>query len=133
MTKEIPIDQLVAEMGELIAAITKTETKNNIVPRFNQPKTVAYLDAEFRVHDNIPVEFKQGIFSKPASYTAKIRFANATNKDDSKKDIRGISIRLANVDGSVLWGKPGFSGLYFKRPPRAFCCQAGRFFGVYQG
>ena len=120
MTTEIPIDQLVAEMGELIAAITKAETENDIVPRFNQPKTVAYVDAEFRVYDDIPEEFRHGIFSKPGSYPAKIRFANATNKDDSKKDIRGFSVRLANIEGSVLWGKLGFQDFILNSHPALF-------------
>ena len=120
MTKEIPIDQLVAEMGELIAATTKAEAENNIVPRFNQPKTVAYLDAEFRVHGDVPAELRQGIFSKPGSYPAKIRFANATNKDDSKKDIRGFSVRLANIEGSVLWGKQGFQDFILNSHPALF-------------
>ena len=91
--------QLVDEMSQRIKAIMVAETENNIVSRFNQAKTIACLKAEFRVHDDIPEELKQGIFSRPATYPARLRFANATERDDSKKDIRGLSIRLSNVEG----------------------------------
>ena len=114
------IDQLVVEMSELIEAITLAEAENNIIPRFNQPKTIACVKAEFRVHDDIPIEFKQGIFAQATSYPALLRFANATQRDDSKKDIRGLSIRLSNVEGKVLWGEPGFQDFIFNSYPALF-------------
>lgn len=120
MKKERTIEQLVEEMGQGIEAVTTAEAENNIIPRFNQPKTIACVDAEFRVHDDIPIELKQGIFSQPGSYPAMIRFANATNKDDSKKDIRGLSIRLSDVKGEVLWGEPGFQDFVLNSYPALF-------------
>jgi catalase len=120
MKDEIPIDQLVAELSQRIEAITLAETENNVIPRFNQSKTIACVNAEFRVHDDIPEELKQGIFSQPISYPAKLRFANAINRDDSKKDIRGLSIRLANVEGPVLWGEPGFQDFLLNSYPALF-------------
>ena len=111
MKNEMPIDQLVAELNQCIEAITLAEAENKVIPRFNQSKTIACVNAEFRVHDDIPEELKQGIFSQPVSYPARLRFANATNRDDSKKDIRGLSIRLSNVEGPVLWGEPGFQDI----------------------
>lgn len=120
MKKKTTIDQIVAEMTRRIEAVTLAEAENNIIPRFNQPKTVACVNAEFRVHDNIPKELRQGIFSKPASYPAKLRFANATKRDDSKKDMRGLSIRLSNVEGSVLWGEPGFQDFVLNSYPALF-------------
>jgi hypothetical protein len=120
MKKKTTIDLIVAEMTRRIEAVTLAEAENNIIPRFNQPKTVACVNAEFRVHDNIPKELRQGIFSKPASYPAKLRFANATKRDDSKKDMRGLSIRLSNVEGSVLWGEPGFQDFVLNSYPALF-------------
>jgi hypothetical protein len=117
---KMSIDQLVAEMSDLIVSITKGETENNIVPRFNQTKTVAYVDAEFYVHEDIPEELKQGLFARPTSYPAKLRFANATNRDDSKKDIRGLSLRLSHVEGETLWGEPGFQDFILNSHPALF-------------
>lgn len=116
----MPIEEIVAEMSKLIAGITTAEATNNVVPRFNQPKTVAYLDAEFQVHQDIPDELKQGIFAISGTYPAKLRFANATNRDDSKKDVRGLSIRLSNVDGQVLWGEPGKQDFILNSHPALF-------------
>jgi catalase len=114
------IDQLVAEMTRRVEAITLAEAKNHIIPRFNQPKTVACVDAEFRVHEEIPAELRHGLFSQPTSYPATLRFANASNMDDSKKDIRGLSIRVSNVEGSVLWGEPGLQDFVLNSYPALF-------------
>ena len=113
-------DQLAAEMNQRIETITLAEAENGVIPRFNQAKTVACVTAQFHVHDNIPGELKQGLFSKPASYPAMLRFANATNRDDSKKDIRGLSIKLFHAEGKVLWGQPGVQDFIFNSYPALF-------------
>ena len=117
---EATIDQMVAEMSQRIAAITLAEAKNGIVPRFNQPKTVGCVAAEFRVHEDIPDDLKKGLFSQPAAYPAMLRFANATNRDDSKKDIRGLSIKVSNVKGPILWGQPGIQDFVLNSFPALF-------------
>ncbi len=118
--KQQAINKLVAEMIEGIEAVTSAEKENGVIPRFNQAKTIACLNTEFRVHDDIPAELKQGLFSQPGSYPAMLRFANATNRDDSKKDIRGLSIRVTNVNGPVLWGKPGVQDFLLNSYPALF-------------
>lgn len=120
MNNNQTIDQLVAEMTERIEAITRVETENNIIPRFNQAKTIACINAEFRVHDDIPKELKFGIFSKPSSYSAVLRFANATTRDDSKKDLRGLSIKLSGVKGQALWGEKGYQDFILNSYPALF-------------
>lgn len=120
MKQKMTIDQLVAEMSTAIKAISTTEIVNNRVPRFNQAKTIGCVNAEFRVHDDIPEELKYGVFAKPASYPAKLRFANATQQDDSKKDIRGLSVQLSNVEGDVLWGENGLQDFVLNSYPVLF-------------
>ncbi|WP_373499090.1 catalase family protein [Desulfococcus sp.] len=114
------IDQIVDEMNRRVAAIMLAEAKNDIVPRFNQPKTVACVRAEFRVHEDIPGELKQGLFSQPSTYPAMLRFANATKMDDSKRDIRGLSIKVSNVKGPVLRGAPGIQDFILNSYPALF-------------
>lgn len=114
------IDQLVAEMSQRVEAVTLAEAENGVIPRFNQPKSVACLTGEFRVHGDIPDELKQGLFARPASYPAMLRFANATNRDDSKKDIRGLSIKVSEVNGEVLWGEPGTQDFVLNSYPALF-------------
>jgi hypothetical protein len=118
--RQATLDQIISEMNRRIEAITLREAENDTIPRFNQPKSVACLHAFFQVHENIPGEFKQGLFAEPGSYPAKLRFANATNMDDSKKDIRGLSIKVFKVNGEVLWGRPGTQDFLFNSYPALF-------------
>lgn len=114
------IDQLVSEMNQRIAVITVREKQGDVVPRFNQPKTVACVAGQFRVHDDIPEVLRRGVFAQPATYPAFLRFANATEADDSEKDIRGLSIRLSDVEGPVLWGQPGLQDFLLNSYPALF-------------
>ena len=72
--------------------------------RFNQPKHVACLKADFSVEPDLPVELRVGLFASPQTFPAWIRFANATNQPDTEKDFRGMSIKLMRVKGSKLLG-----------------------------
>lgn len=116
------VDQLVAEMNLLTEAITSEAAKNGdgVLRRFNQPKTIACVDARFTVHADIPAHLRKGLFARPGDYPAQLRFANATQMDDSKKDIRGLSIRVTEVDGPVLWGEPGRQDFLLNSYPALF-------------
>ncbi len=120
MSTKPTIDQLVAEMSRRVESITVAAAKNGVIPRFNQPKTVACVKAEFRVHADIPAELQHGLFARPASYPATLRFANASHMEDDKKDIRGLSIRVANVEGTVLWGEAGYQDFVLNSYPALF-------------
>jgi catalase len=129
MKPEVAIEPLAREMNQRIAAITLAEAENSIIPRFNQAKTIACVNAQFLVHADIPEEYRQGIFARPASYPAKLRFANATSRDDSEKDIRGLSIRLSRVEGETLWGEPGFQDFLLNSYPALFVATPEDFLG----
>ncbi len=62
------------------------------------------VKAKFLILDDLPNELRVGLFSKPASYPAWVRFSNSSTipKPDAKKDIRGIAIKLMNVPGEKL-------------------------------
>ncbi len=114
------IEQLEAEMMQRVQSVTQAERKDGIVPRFNQVKSVGCVEARFEVHDQIDRRLKQGLFAHPGSYPAYLRFANATERDDSKKDIRGLSIRVRQVPGKVLWGEPGAQDFLLNSYPALF-------------
>ena len=114
------IEQLVAEMNQRIETITLGDKTGGVVPRFNQSKTVACVDASFKVHDDVPEALRHGVFQTPATYPAFLRFANATEADDSEKDIRGLSIRLSGVAGPMLWGEPGVQDFLLNSYPALF-------------
>ena len=113
-------EQLVTEMNRRIESIMLREEQDGVVPRFNQPKTVACVEGEFNVHEDVPADLRHGVFAAPGTYPAFFRFANATDSDDSEKDIRGLSIRLSNVGGPVLWGEPGHQDFLLNSYPALF-------------
>ncbi len=113
-------EQLVAEMNQRIAAITQSSASNGITPRFNQAKSLGCFAATFKVHDGIAKEFKQGLFAQPESYRALLRFANASEQDDTKKDIRGLSIKVFDVKGDPLWGEIGVQDFLLNSYPALF-------------
>lgn len=118
--QRMPLDQLADEMSQGVEAVTLAERQNGVIPRFNQSKTIACLNGEFRVRRDIPAELKQGVFSRPDSYPAMLRFASASEQDDSRKDIRGLSIKVSDVDGAVLWGQPGTQDFLLNSYPALF-------------
>ncbi len=108
---------------EMIAVIKEVGLKkypSGILKRFNQPKSVGCFDATMTVEKNLPDELRQGIFSKEVSYPAKLRFGNATKEDDTKKDFRGLSIKLDNVEGDSLWGENGQQDFTLNSYPALF-------------
>ena len=84
-------------------ALKDDPTKGRIL-RFNQPKHAGCLKADFSVEPNLPVDLRVGLFAAPQTFPAWIRFASATDTPDTKKDFRGMSIKLMHVKGSKLLG-----------------------------
>ena len=72
------------------------------IRRFNQARASGCVDAEFTVVTGLADEFKVGLFQQPRSYSAWIRFANATSASDREKDVRGMSIKVTGVRGDNL-------------------------------
>jgi hypothetical protein len=70
--------------------------------RFNQARASGCAEAEFIVATGLPAELKVGLFQQPRSYSAWIRFANATSTSDREKDVRGMSIKVRGVRGENL-------------------------------
>ena len=118
--EQASIEQLVAEMNQRVATITLGDKNGGVVPRFNQSKTVACVEASFRVRDDVPEALRHGVFQAAATYPAFLRFANATKADDSEKDIRGLSIRLTGVEGPMLWGVSGVQDFLLNSYPALF-------------
>jgi len=72
------------------------------IRRFNQARACGCVEAEFSVAADIAGELKTGLFAQPRSYSAWIRFANATSASDRDKDVRGMSIKVRGVSGDNL-------------------------------
>jgi len=66
------------------------------------PKQHACLKAEFTIEPDLPPELAVGLFSKPKTHSAWIRFSNASPdvRSDKKRGIRGLGIQLVDVEGT---------------------------------
>ncbi len=62
--------------------------------RGEHPQPHGGVWARFRVLDDIPPDFRSGIFAKPADYLALIRYSNGRNSDDRLPDVRGMAIKV---------------------------------------
>ncbi|MGQ7845263.1 hypothetical protein ACUNV4_12350 [Granulosicoccus sp. 3-233] len=113
-------DKLVAEMSQRVVATTEAERRDGVLSRYNQPKTVACLSGNFRVAADVPEPLQHGLFASVAEYPVVARFANASQWDDSKKDIRGVSLRVSQVPGATLWGEAGMQDFLFNSYPALF-------------
>jgi hypothetical protein len=91
-----------AEFIQFLKAATLKRHPTGTRPRFNQGRATACVDAEFTVLDGLPAEHRVGLFATPRSYTASIRFANASSANDRDADIRGMSVRVLGVAGANL-------------------------------
>lgn len=93
--------QIAQEMVALIKKISlhRQETASGTAPkdyyyRFNQVESLGCFQAEMTVPADLPGALRQGLFAQPGTYTAELRFANASTFDDSQKDLRGLAIRV---------------------------------------
>jgi len=116
-TQEIAIAD---EMIELIKAVSDKRYPDSPVKRFNQVKSLGCFEADFEVLENLPAVLRHGLFAQPGSHRARIRFANASGEDDSKKDLRGMSIKVFDVVGEPLWGEPGVQDFLLNSYPALF-------------
>ena len=73
--------------------------------RFNQPRHVGCLRADFSVESNLPADLRVGLFASPRTFPTWIRFANASADPDTAKDFRGMSLKLMQVEGTKLLGE----------------------------
>jgi hypothetical protein len=66
--------------------------------------------ASFEVRADLAEPYAAGLFARPATYRAYVRFSNgaATHQSDRKPDVRGIAVKLVGVEGKKLI--PGMEG-----------------------
>ena len=98
-------DREEATIDDFIAFLKATSLKRNptgTIPRFNQGRASGCVHASFVVPEGLAPEQRVGLFAKPATYAAWIRFANASSDTDRDADVRGMSIKVLDVPGRNL-------------------------------
>ena len=79
-----------------------------VMRRSVQAKNHGAVRAEFVVLPDLAPELRAGFFARPGTYPAWMRFANQASppRPDRKRDIRGMSIKVCDVDGTKLHDEP---------------------------
>jgi len=85
-----------------LEAASRRRHPSGPIRRFNQGRAAGCVEAEFIVPANLPSALRVGVFAAPGSHRAFIRFANASSATDLEKDVRGMSISIADVPGENL-------------------------------
>lgn len=103
--ERVPADeqQTALELWESIANTMRARAADGdgIMRRFNQAKSLGCFDATFTVTAGLPPRLAQGVFARPDTYPALVRFAAASESDDRNKDIYGFSIAVQEIDTLV--------------------------------
>lgn len=99
-----------ALVDEFIAFLKMTSAKRHssgVMPRFNQGRAAGCVDGAFIVPADLAPDLRVGLFAEPGTRRARIRFANAVSQSDTERDVRGMSIQVADGRGDNL--TPGSS------------------------
>ncbi len=131
--------QTFTQLGETMLAITRTMAdRYRHAYRPVHAKSHGVVKAQLEVMQGLPEELAQGLFAKPGTYDALMRFS--TNPGDMLADNvsspRGLAIKVMDVNGRTLPGIDGHTsqdfvcvnGDVFTAPdPKAFLSQIKTF------
>ena len=94
------IDRLI----DMLRAKMERDYASGRTLRDAHPKMHGCVKAEFSVDGDLPPELAVGVFAEPRSFPAWVRFSNQSGavSPDSKPDIRGVAIKLMEVEGQKL-------------------------------
>jgi hypothetical protein len=70
--------------------------------RFNQTRAAGCVDAELSVPADLAPQMKVGLFARPGTYRARVRFASANSASDREADLRGMAVKVMGVSGENL-------------------------------
>jgi catalase len=119
--------QIANQMIDAIKSISHQRNPEGTIKRFNQGKSLACLDADFYVPEDLPEKLQHGLFARSGHYSSKIRFAKASNEDDREKDFYGMSIKVSGVHGQPLWGETGVQDFVLNSYPALFAADPEQF------
>lgn len=78
------------------------EAEQGKAKRDQHSKHHGLVRASFVVRDDIPEHLRHGIYAKPVTFKALIRFSNGLQTDDRKAEAHGMAIKLLGIDGPKL-------------------------------
>ncbi|WP_343621590.1 catalase family protein [Acinetobacter proteolyticus] len=101
-----PNESILAEqIAEQIGQSIRQQYTTGHALRDAHPKAHGCVRAEFHVSKSLPSNLAKGVFIPDQSYSAWIRFSNASGdatQADNKKDARGMAIKILGVTGKKI-------------------------------
>jgi hypothetical protein len=111
--RELPDEaELTRGIIEAMAAFMEQTYLPGRYQRAGNTKTHGVVRGEFRVLDRVPSELRHGIFARPRSYPAWVRFAGPgplSPPDIEDSGILSVGIKLMDVPGSKLFADERFT------------------------
>jgi len=102
----IPADEtaaIAAVSSSLKASVQAVQTKEGHAFRDAHRKAHGCVSAKFTVLGGLDNKLAVGLFAKPATYDAVIRYSNGSQTvDDTKGDARGMAVKILGVPGPKL-------------------------------
>jgi hypothetical protein len=88
---------------DIVAYQNEDADKGKLLRGFHAKPHAGFL-AEFQVMADLPEWARQGVFAKPRTFPALVRFSNGDSHihADTNKEPRGIAIKLIGVEGRKL-------------------------------
>jgi hypothetical protein len=102
----IPADEaanIATVTNALKASVQKKAAEEGHAFRDAHRKAHGCVQARFTVLPQLPATVAQGLFARPGSYDAVIRYSNGSQTvDDTKGDARGMAVKVLGVPGPKL-------------------------------
>lgn len=96
---------LAKQIADQIGQSIRKQYRSGNALRDAHPKAHGCVRAEFHVSKSLPKNLAKGIFVPDKTYSAWIRFSNASGdatQADDKKDARGMAIKILGVSGKKI-------------------------------
>lgn len=104
----------IREIAMLTRKLLKMRYPTSMARRGVHPKDHGCVKAKFTVNNDIPNQYKVGVFATPGkTYDTWIRFSNATTRvtpdltNKGQGESRGMALKLMGVEGKPLLKTPG--------------------------
>lgn len=99
-------DEIAEKLVEILRGTVEQRFLQGMTYRGVNTKSHAAVRANLIVDPNLPENFRVGLYRTPRSYPAWIRYSSTLPDPiaDKVRDLRGMSIKLMDVDGPTLLG-----------------------------
>lgn len=109
---EAPSDRLAKTRRIKFVTLLAMVLRTGLRRRGQHPKQHGLVRAKFQVLDDIPAEYKVGLFARPNTYDALIRFSNGPQGEDREPGPQGMAIKLIDVPGRKILPKQADAGTH---------------------